>query len=95
MRNAKDAALTMKVSANSRAERESKMLENAVVDPDGAGAAQPAVIGRERAFGQNCPGLSKENDCAIHANNFAEDQEELSEERRGIESMSEHARKAP
>ncbi len=89
-----DAPLAMQIPADSRAERQGEVLEDALIVPDGAGRAQPAIILRERAVAEHAGRLAQENDGAIDPDDFAEQEEKLLEQRGGVQAVGEHAGKA-
>ena len=92
---AEDAALAVQVAADARAEREREVLEHALVEADGAAGAQPAVVRRERAVAQDARGFPQEDNRAIHTDDLAQEQEELLQQRAGIEAVREDAGEFP
>ena len=95
LRRAQDAPLPVQVAADARAEREREVLEHALIEPDGAGRAQPAVLRRERALAEDRRRFAQEDDRAIDADDLAQEQQELLQQRRGIEAVREHAGETP
>ena len=81
-RRAQDAAVPVEIAANAGAQRQREVLDHAFIHADGAGRAQPAVLRQHRAGGEQRRRLSKEDDRAIHAEDLAQQQEELPEQLR-------------
>src|SRR3954464_7053342 len=84
----------MQIAPYAGPQRQGKVIQHRWVQANGAGRAKPAILRRERVVGKQGTRLTKKDDRAINADNLTQDQKELPEQPRTIQSMTQNGRES-